>query len=199
MNEQLKRERHRRRWWQSRRSIQMDQMKDFLVGIDAALVVRDPGNARSVDAYDGLRKQVTLAAGDRRRLLVMLSELSESLRLEQSPQEIESKAEEWMLQSGLVRLMEADPEEAFEVVGNETGTLAVTSPAYVDDQNGFIIRRGIAERSPLAPAIELAPVAFSDEFAVEAPSAVDHDESDIDASAEIEIEDHSGLDEETSS
>jgi hypothetical protein len=199
VNQPLQPERHRRRWWQSRRSIQMDQMKDLLVGIDAALVVRDPGNARSVDAYDGLRKQVTLAAGDRRRLLVMLSELSESLRLEQSPQEIESKAEEWMLQSGLVRLMEADSEEAFEVVGTDTGTLTVISPAYVDAQSGFIIRRGIAERSPLAPAIEPASDACSDQLAVEAPSAGDNDESDIDASAEVEIEDQPGPDEETSS
>ncbi len=36
--------------------------------IDASLVVRDPGNVRSADAYDGLRKQIAVSAGDRRRL-----------------------------------------------------------------------------------------------------------------------------------
>lgn len=177
----------------------MDQMKDLLVGIHAALVVRDPGNARSVDAYDGLRKQVTSAAGDRRRLLVMLSELSEALRLEQSPQEIRSKAEEWMLQSGLVQIIEADPEEAFDVVGDATGTLTVTSPAYRDAQSGFIIRQGIAERSLVAPSIEPVSDDFSDRLTVEAPSVVGRDESDIDAAAETEIENHPKPDEETSS
>jgi len=119
----------------------------LLTRIDAAIVVRDPGNARSVDAYDGLRKQVTLAAGDRRRMLVMLSELAEALRLRQQIEELESKADEWMLQSNLMRVTDPASEGAFEVVGSGTGPIAVTVPAYVDGSSGSIIRRGIAERT----------------------------------------------------
>ena len=48
--------------------------------IDASLVVRDPGNVRSADAYDGLRKQIAISAGDRRRILVLLTELGEAIR-----------------------------------------------------------------------------------------------------------------------
>lgn len=136
-----------RRWFRSRRSQQLDAIQELLFRIDAALVVRDPGTARSVDAYDGLRKQVTAAAGDRRRLLVMLSELAEALRLGQDSDQLQSKADEWMLQSGLVRVTDPSAEDAFEFVGADTGEPLVSVPAYVDASSGFIVRRGVAERT----------------------------------------------------
>lgn len=59
---------------------EVSQIRLDIARIEAALVVRDPGNTRSVEAYDGLRKQVAAASGDRRRLLVALTELSEAIR-----------------------------------------------------------------------------------------------------------------------
>jgi hypothetical protein len=147
MTQQAQSDTPSRGWWQSRRSIQLDSIQALLGRIDAALIVRDPGTARSVDAYDGLRKQVALAAGDRQRMLVMLSEVAEALRLRQQIEELESKAEEWMLQSNLVRVNDPEKDEAFEVVGAGIGPVIVTVPAYMDGSSGSIVRRGIAERT----------------------------------------------------
>src|SRR4051812_32665504 len=111
--------REKSRWFRGNdRRQQLDSIHDLLVRIDAALVVRDPGSARSVDAYDGLRKQIVAAAGERRRMLVMLSEVAESLRQAQSLETLSSKVDEWMLQANLVQLEAAvDVEDAFDIVG----------------------------------------------------------------------------------
>lgn len=137
--------RPRARTWRRRRE-QLDDIQELLLRIDAALVVRDPGTARSVDAYDGLRKQIIAAAGERRRMLVLLSEFSEALRLGQGTGVLQSKTDEWMLQANLVRLSEVASEDAFEIVGATDGSVVVSVPAYVDGTTGIIIRLGVAER-----------------------------------------------------
>lgn len=140
-----------RRWPWSRKAAQMDDVQRMLSRIDAALIVKDPGTARSVDAYDGLRKQVIAASGDRRRLLVSLSEFAEALRRGQSIEMLESKTEEWMMQSNLQRVTEVDPqvEAAFDITGPPIGDAIVAVPAYIDVTTGTVIRRGIAERVPV--------------------------------------------------
>ena len=78
--------------------------------IDASLVVRDPGNVRSADAYDGLRKQIAVSAGDRRRLLVLLTELGEAIRRKEDHQSLQARFEEWSSQAGITVLSELNSE-----------------------------------------------------------------------------------------
>ena len=111
--------------------------------IEAALIVRDPGNTRSVEAYDGLRKQVAVASGDRRRLLVVLTELSEAIRKGESTEMLGNRILEWANQSGLTVFTQF-VEEHFELVDGEPGSLRTIEPAYVDIETSRTIRRGLA-------------------------------------------------------
>lgn len=122
---------------------EVSQIRLDISRIEASLVVRDPGNTRSVEAYDGLRKQVAAASGDRRRLLVALTELSEAIRREESTEMLSVRILEWANQSGLVVLTDF-VEEHFELVDGEPGQLRVIEPAYVDIESSRTIRRGLA-------------------------------------------------------
>ena len=111
--------------------------------IDASLVVRDPGNVRSADAYDGLRKQIAVSAGDRRRLLVLLTELGEAIRRKEDHQSLQARFEEWSSQSGISVLSEFDSEH-FDYLETDTTGVEISQPAYVEIESGRTIRRGVA-------------------------------------------------------
>lgn len=122
---------------------ELSQIRLDIARIETALVVRDPGNARSVEAYDGLRKQVAAASGDRRRLLVALTELSESIRKGETTEMLGNRVRDWAGQTGLV-VMTDFVEEHFELVDGEPGPLRTIEPAYVDIETSRTIRRGLA-------------------------------------------------------
>lgn len=122
---------------------EVSQIRLDIARIEAALVVRDPGNTRSVEAYDGLRKQVAAASGDRRRLLVALTELSEAIRRGESTEMLGTRILDWANQTGLTVLSEF-VEEHFELVDGEPGPLRTIEPAYVDIETSRTIRRGLA-------------------------------------------------------
>lgn len=54
-------------------------LRDLLQRIEAALVVRDPGTAKSMEAYDGLRRQVARSAKDHHLHLMTLVSLSDAI------------------------------------------------------------------------------------------------------------------------
>lgn len=122
---------------------EVSQIRLDIARIEAALVVRDPGNTRSVEAYDGLRKQVAAASGDRRRLLVVLMELSEAIRKGESTEMLANRILDWANQTGLTVLSDF-AEEHFELVDGEPGPLRTVEPAYVDVETSRTIRRGLA-------------------------------------------------------
>ena len=111
--------------------------------IDASLVVRDPGNVRSADAYDGLRKQIAVSAGDRRRLLVLLTELGEAIRRKEDHQSLQARFDEWSSQAGIGVLSEFNSEH-FDYVETDGSEVEISQPAYVEIESGRTIRRGVA-------------------------------------------------------
>ena len=111
--------------------------------IDASLVVRDPGNVRSADAYDGLRKQIAISAGDRRRLLVLLTELGEAIRRKEDHQSLQARFDEWSSQAGIGVLSEFNS-EYFDYVETDSDAIDISQPAYVEIESGRTIRRGVA-------------------------------------------------------
>jgi hypothetical protein len=137
---------------------ELAELRRSLSKIETALVVRDPGNARSVEAYDGLRKQVASVAGDRRRLLVVLTEISEAMRRGESADLLLARIQDWSIQTGLAVLHEFS-QDHFELVDRDSGQLRVIEPAYVDVESSRTIRRGVATGSPLMMSTGIAGVA----------------------------------------
>lgn len=112
--------------------------------MEVALIVRDPGTSLSADAYDGLRKQVAVAARDRQAHLVQLVHLDDTLRSTSDVKAIGSVLSELMQQAGIVAVDDPKRPELYDVVAGKGPTLEVLSPAYVEEGTGRLIRRGRA-------------------------------------------------------
>jgi hypothetical protein len=130
---------------------QVAEMRNLLVRLDAAIVTRDPGNARSVDAYEGLRKQVASTARHRTQHVVQLAALADAIDRGATIETVKLRTEEWCDQAGLTRLEVAEPAEAFEVIEGEGPVLEVITPAWVDIEGQRVVRPGTARRVPLPP------------------------------------------------
>ncbi len=113
--------------------------------LKTALVVMDPKVSTSADAYDGLRKQVAVAASSRQAHLVQLARFSRAIRRGANVEHLESLVEEWMQQAGLAAVIEPNP-DLYEVLDGDAGVgkLEVLAPAYVDPQTGQLIAMGQA-------------------------------------------------------
>lgn len=125
----------------------LEVLQAKLERIDAALVVRDPGNARSVEAYDGLRKQVAASMRERRAHLVQLMQLSDALDRDASKETLAALSEEWCLQTGLRRWTDLGPPEFFETAEGDGQLVEVLAPAWVDVSDPLspvLIRQGMA-------------------------------------------------------
>lgn len=127
------------------------ELKAQLETLKTALVVMDPKVSTSAEAYDGLRKQIAMAASSRRAHLVQLAEFSRALRRGAPSDQLSNLVEEWMQQAGLVAVVDPNP-DLYEVLDGEQGEgrLEVTAPAYVDPQTGALVAQGQARWVPLA-------------------------------------------------
>src|SRR4051794_27870525 len=81
----------------------LEHIDGLLQRLDVALTVRDPGSARSADAYDGLRKTIAASASDRRRLTAQLVDLHDRVTRGTSTADLVSLVDEWTHQAGLTR------------------------------------------------------------------------------------------------
>jgi hypothetical protein len=116
--------------------------------ITAALIVREPGTALSANAYDGLRKQVSIAARDRRQHLARLVELMEAIDHGATPETLRRKCEQWCHETGLETVTDVARAEAdwFRIVDGDGPGVEVLTPAWVDAEVGHLIQRGTARR-----------------------------------------------------
>jgi hypothetical protein len=156
-----------------RRRQQLDAMQESLHKVEAALVVRDPGTARSVEAYDGLRKQVGAAMRHRRTHLVQLTSMAEALDRGADPDALRAMIDEWMRQAGLRRWERSSPLHFFEVLGGEATEYEVIEPAWVDDQGDepILVKAGLARAVPTVPPEALTEhIESSSESSDEPPS-----------------------------
>lgn len=130
-----------------RLEVRLDAMSTRLDRIDAALVVRDPGNARSAEAYEGLRKTVIAAGRDRRRHLAHLVMFAEAVERATSNESLAELVEQWAREEGLERSWDTSRSDLFTRTDGAGDTLQVVRPAWVDaapDRPSVLVKHGIA-------------------------------------------------------
>jgi hypothetical protein len=156
---------------------QLDAMQESLHKIESALVVRDPGTARSVEAYDGLRKQIGAAMRHRRQHLVQLTLMAEALDRGADNDSLRSMVAEWASQAGLRRWTDPTPLHFFETMGGEASSYEVAVPAWVDEQGEetILVKAGLLRGLPEAAGDLGAEVAVEDP--VDTPDSVESVES----------------------
>ncbi len=128
----------------------IDKVDRSVERIEIVTVVREPNSNVAADAYNGLRKQVIAAVGERNAHLQQLAQFDSALRAGATPEELQTLVGEWMAQASIELVDDTRIEDAFEVVGTNgdgEGDLAVIRSAYVDALTGRVVRRGVAERT----------------------------------------------------
>lgn len=132
----------------------LDAIQTRLERIDVALIVRDPGSARSAEVFEGLRRSVVSAARSRRQHLSQLIKLTEVLEQGATPETLSALVDQWRMEVGLRRWDEPAPSEFFEVIEGEGRRLEVQQPAWVDTGAGdevVLVKPGLARRIAAAP------------------------------------------------
>lgn len=114
--------------------------------LESFFLVRDDGNARSAEAYDGLRRTVQAAMKTRTSLLVILAEVDRVLSEADSLDGPRRLVAQLLSQEGLTKTTDATDLSAYRVIGGEGDFLEVLQPAYVDD-SGRVVAQGTARRS----------------------------------------------------
>jgi hypothetical protein len=124
----------------------LDAIERNVDRIELATLVREPGNSTSVDAYNGLRKQVVAAAGERIAHLAQLSQVDVAVRDGVVAEQLAPLVDEWLRQSDLERSQDVSRPDLFQVVSGDGPVLVVIQPSYVDRITGRIVRQGLARR-----------------------------------------------------
>ena len=125
----------------------LDKVDRSIERIEIVTVVREPNSTVAADAYNGLRKQVIAAVGERNAHLHQLARFDAALSAGADAEELATLVREWLEESSLSVVNDPDVEGAFEVVGPEDAPdRRVVRPAYVDDVTGRVVRSGILER-----------------------------------------------------
>lgn len=126
------------------------QMWGLLERIDAGLITRDPGNSRSAEAYDGLRKQLNQASKNRRIHVSHLLSLSDSIERGSEYQLIKDRVNDFLNEMGVSRFTDLSRTDFFEIKGGVGDYLKCVVPAVVetlDDGTLSLVRLGEAERT----------------------------------------------------
>jgi hypothetical protein len=128
----------------------IQQIWVLLERIDAALITRDPGSARSAEAYDGLRKQLNQASKNRRIHVSHLLSLSDSIERGAEYELVKDRVSDFLLELGISRSSDLSRADFFEITGGSGDYLKCTVPAIVetlDDGTVSLVRLGVAERT----------------------------------------------------
>lgn len=114
---------------------QLQEIRNLLSRLDAAVVVREPGSARSAEAFEGLRKQLNLAVKSHRSHVGHLVSLSDSLDRNADIELIRDRVNDFLQELGIKTIREFIP-QLFEVVetvdGDEDGH-EIIEPAIVEE------------------------------------------------------------------
>ena len=134
----------------------LDRIEALLNRLDAAVVVRDPGNARSAEAFDGLRKLMIQSGTSRRSHVAHLLSLADSIEREAPMELIRDRVNDFLLELGISRSTDVSCPEFFEVVEGEGDGFKCLVPAVVErleDGRVNLVRHGKARRVPVAESI----------------------------------------------
>lgn len=122
----------------------------LLERIDAGLITRDPGTARSAEAYDGLRKQLNQASKNRRIHVSHLLSLSDSIDRGAEYQLVKDRVADFLAELGVSHSSDLSRPDFFEIKGGSGDFLECLVPAIVetmDDGTVSLVRLGVAERT----------------------------------------------------
>ncbi|GLY47521.1 hypothetical protein [Lentzea sp. NBRC 102530] len=123
----------------------VDGISRSIEKIEVATIVRDPSSGLAAEAYEGLRKQVIAAAGDRMRHLHQLARFAEAIDSGHVAA-LPDLVREWTAQAGLLKIHDPADVRCYEVLGGEGDQLRVLRFAYVDEITGRVVVMGQAER-----------------------------------------------------
>lgn len=132
-----------------RASEQLRKIEILLERLNAAVVVRDPGNARAADAYEGLRKSILLSGKNHRSHIAHLLSLSDSLERGADLELLRNRVNDFLFELGVVRFSDLNYPAFFEVIEGEGAVLELVETAVVEEfGNGerFVIRLGKVRR-----------------------------------------------------
>jgi hypothetical protein len=140
----------------------LERVERLLERLDAAVVVRDPGNARSAEQFEGLRKQIALAAKNHRVHVAHLLSLSDSARKGASLELLSERIEDFLAELGVTRISEYLHPDLFDVVETVEGAadgIEVLEPAVVEKmESGELNRLQLGKvRKVVGPPIEVVP------------------------------------------
>lgn len=135
-------------------------IEELLSKLEVILLVRDPGATMAAEAFEGLRRQVAMAAQDRQTHLAHLSELDASIAKGADIDGLKKVLSGMMSRAGLDRVADEDaigsgPAGLFAIEETAGPRVEVIAPAYVDRQTGAIVRQGIARR-PVAVTVSVS-------------------------------------------
>ena len=131
-------------------SERLRRIEALLERLDSAVVVKDPGSARSADAFEGLRRTIIQNAKSHRVHVAHLIALDESIWSGATIELIRFRVAEYLRELGVERLEDSSVPEACDIVGDGQGEFEVLEPAIIErgeDGNFSILKVGKARRT----------------------------------------------------
>jgi len=130
----------------------VDQIHRSIEKIEVATIVREPQSAVAVDAYDGLRRQIIAAAGERMAHLHQLAQFAEAITPTGQATNLARLVDEWMGQAGVELVEDVGDPNYYDVLGGSGPELRMLRPAYRDCVTGRTVVMGQVERVEPAAA-----------------------------------------------
>ena len=170
---------------------QMAELHSMVDQLTTLLIVRDPGNALSADAYDGLRKTISLTARSKRSHISHLLSLKESLDRDAPIELIKDRVSDFLSELGVSYFWDTSVADYFELLDGEGDVLECVVPAVVEtdvDGNPVLChKQGKTRRVMSSDAV---PQVDPDELCdLESQNSTD---TDSDQDSEPQDEDHWG-------
>ena len=132
--------------WRSRRELR--EVVRLLERLDAAVVVRDPGTARSVEEFEGMRRLLMAVSKHQRSHVVDLISLSDVIETGGSMEVVRGRVNEYLSSLGVERSTDVSRREEFEFETAGSGRLECVRAAVVEvlaDGRRVVHKRGSAK------------------------------------------------------
>ena len=117
---------------------QLQEIRNLLSRLDAAVVVREPGTTRSAEAFEGLRKQLNLAVKSHRSHVGHLVSLSDSLDRNADIELIRDRVNDFLQELGIRTIRDYIPQffEVVETIDGDDDGYEIVEPAIVEELEG---------------------------------------------------------------
>jgi len=138
----------------------LERIEILLNKLDAAIVVRDPGNARSAEVFEGLRRTIIQSGKSHRSHVAHLLALQESLDRGATLDLIRNRVNDFLKELGVEKLSNLQIKDAFEIVGGTGDGVELIEPAVVErlsDGSLSVIQLGKAKRFDIPKPPQEAP------------------------------------------